>query len=196
MSPHASSAWLAGLCAAVANYGLPAMAALVAVEGQVVAEQAVGVRSVRRDARVTIPDRWHLGSNTKAMTAAMIARLAERGELSFDIPNGEYLPDLRDAMHPAYRDVTLAQLLTQHGYRRLHAPPTDDASYAMGWGVRAGLQGMPLVLAHSGSNGNWFADVRASPADDTVVLVVTNIGGDAAEQAVREVRTALVRALG
>lgn len=65
----------------------------------------------------------------------------------------------------------------------------------MGWGVRAGPQGMPLVLAHSGSNGNSFADVRASPADDTVVLVVTNIDGDAAEQAVREERTALVRAL-
>lgn len=104
------------------------MAALVAVEGQVVAEQAVGVRSVRRDARVTIPDRWHLGSNTKAITAAMIARLAERGELSFDISIGEYLPDFRDAMHPAYRDVTLARLLTQDGYRRLHALPTDDAS--------------------------------------------------------------------
>ena len=56
-----------------------------------------GVRGVRRSGApdpVTTADRWHLGSNTKAMTAAVFARLVEQGRARWTMPLAEAFPDL------------------------------------------------------------------------------------------------------
>ncbi|RZJ89420.1 MAG: class A beta-lactamase-related serine hydrolase, partial [Brevundimonas sp.] len=56
-----------------------------------------GVRGVRQAGGgdpVSIRDRWHLGSNTKAMTAALYARLVEQGRARWDAPLNELFPDL------------------------------------------------------------------------------------------------------
>ena len=90
--------------------GLPALAALVLRDGQVVAEGAVGTRRVAGETPVTTGDLWHLGSCTKSMTATMLARLVARGDLSWDTTVGEVFGDLE--LHDAWRPVTLAQLLT------------------------------------------------------------------------------------
>jgi CubicO group peptidase (beta-lactamase class C family) len=52
-----------------------------------------------------------LGSNGKAMTATMVARLVERGVLSWDAPLSQTLPELATDMQAAYREVTLRDLL-------------------------------------------------------------------------------------
>jgi CubicO group peptidase (beta-lactamase class C family) len=57
-------------------------------------------------------DRWHLGSNGKAMTATLIARLVERGALAWTAPLDRMLPQLAATMNPSYRDVTLPDLLS------------------------------------------------------------------------------------
>ena len=54
-----------------------------------------------------------IGSNTKAMTAALAARLVERGLLRWDTRIAEALPGI--TLHPAYREVTLEQLLAHRG---------------------------------------------------------------------------------
>ena len=106
------------------NPGVPAMAVLVIRNGAV-AEQAVrGVRA--RDAAdpAQADDRWHIGSDAKAMTATMIARLVDRGVLSWSAPLKTLLPGV--AMRPEYEDVTLADLLSHRaGLRDL-----DDAADA------------------------------------------------------------------
>lgn len=53
------------------KYGLPALAAAVVKEGAIVASGAVGVRVHGTDIKVTIDDRFDLGSDTKAMTATL-----------------------------------------------------------------------------------------------------------------------------
>src|SRR5215207_446658 len=53
------------------KYGLPALAAAVAKKGEIVAAGAVGVRVHGTSIGVTIDDRFHLGSDTKAMTATL-----------------------------------------------------------------------------------------------------------------------------
>jgi D-alanyl-D-alanine carboxypeptidase len=72
----------------------PAMAAaMVTPEGL----SWSGVRGMRRasDAEgVTINDRWHLGSNTKAMTAAVFARLVDQGRARWAMPLSEAFPGL------------------------------------------------------------------------------------------------------
>lgn len=56
-------------------------------------------------------DLWHIGSNTKAMTAALAARLVEAGALAWDDTVGGVLGDAI-TIHPSYADVTLEELLS------------------------------------------------------------------------------------
>src|SRR5512147_3235278 len=66
------------------RFGLPAVAAAVARGGAVVTAGAVGTRRHGTDAPVTRDDRFHLGSDTKAMTALIAAMLVEEGRLRWD----------------------------------------------------------------------------------------------------------------
>src|SRR5262245_32125177 len=57
---------------------MPAMAAALVTSRGVEMIGAVGVRKAGFPDAVTLDDLWHLGSDTKAMTATLIARLVER----------------------------------------------------------------------------------------------------------------------
>ncbi len=94
--------------------GLPAISgALITADGKVTMAVA-GVRKAGTDVPATPNDKWHLGSNTKAMTATLIGRLVERGELRWDSTLGELFPGIAD-MKEEYKSVTLLQILTHHG---------------------------------------------------------------------------------
>jgi CubicO group peptidase (beta-lactamase class C family) len=98
------------------RFGLPALAAGVYDADSALAEGAVGLRALGQpDAPVTVDDRWHLGSDTKAMTATLLARLVERAALRWDTTLAEAFPAEAAAMVPAYRAVTLEQLLQHRG---------------------------------------------------------------------------------
>lgn len=60
-------------------------------------------------------ERFIIGSNTKAMTAALAALCVERGLLRWDSKPAELLPELQGQMHAGYRDLTLAMLLDHKG---------------------------------------------------------------------------------
>jgi CubicO group peptidase (beta-lactamase class C family) len=96
------------------QHDLPALAALVILDGKVVALGATGVRKQGRDVAVTAQDQFHLGSCTKAMTCSLIAILVEEGKLSWTTPIGKGLPSLVKAIHPDWRTVTLEMLLSHH----------------------------------------------------------------------------------
>lgn len=70
-----------------------------------------GYRKRGSEERVQRSDRWHLGSNTKAMTATLAAILVEEGKLKWDTTLGETFPDARKEYH----NVTLEMLLSHHG---------------------------------------------------------------------------------
>lgn len=99
----------AKLNAARAKAGTPAMGAVIVRDGAVVDLAVTGVRARGSDVAVTTDDRWHLGSNLKAMTATLVARHVAAGQLSFDATLPELFPDVET--NPAFRDVTIAQLL-------------------------------------------------------------------------------------
>jgi CubicO group peptidase (beta-lactamase class C family) len=334
--------------AAREKHPVPAIAALVEVRGTL-ASEAVGIRAQGHTEPATVEDRWQIGSDTKAFTATMIMRLAERDVLSLDDTLAKLLPDMAATMDPAYRKVTLAQLLShtaglppltdgrdlpafmevirgagdvrgeraaaaRHylalppaskvgdfaysnlgyivagaiaeartgksweellreevfaplgivhagfgppgtsarideprghrpvagrlvaldpadpqsdnpralgpagtmnitlagwarfardqmegarghgkllsaaGYRRLQTPVTGN--YALGWGAKLDAAGMPVILAHTGSNGYWLADIRIQPADGLVELVAMNAGDAGAQKALEEIQGA------
>lgn len=99
-----------------AKHKLPALAAALWEDGKIRAIGAVGVRVRSGTDAVTVLDRFHLGSCTKAMTATLVGVLVEEGSLRWDSTLGEIFdakaPDLAARMHQQYRGVTLAQLLT------------------------------------------------------------------------------------
>lgn len=97
------------------KHNLPALAgAIIQADGTVMLG-AVGRRVADREAAVTIEDRWHLGSNTKAMTATLIGLLVEEGKLHWNATLADGFPELADRMHADWRAVTVEQLLSHHG---------------------------------------------------------------------------------
>ena len=75
-----------------------------------------GVAGVRRNDQpdlATLGDRWHLGSNTKAMTAVVYARLVEQGRAKWDATVPELFPDLRP--NAAWSATTVEQLMGHVG---------------------------------------------------------------------------------
>ena len=92
----------------------PGMAALVIRDGRAEPELVAGVRRLGTADPIRAGDRWHLGSDGKAMTATLIARLVEQGALKWDRPLDQMLPSLAGHMRPEYRDVTLPDLLSHH----------------------------------------------------------------------------------
>ncbi|MBL9079171.1 MAG: beta-lactamase family protein [Planctomycetes bacterium] len=105
------------------QYGVPALGAAVLVDGELHALGAVGVRRRGHEAAVTVDDRWHLGSCTKAMTATLLARQVEAGKVAWTTTLAEALPDLADRLHAGARGITLAQLLQHRA--GLPAQPPD-----------------------------------------------------------------------
>lgn len=95
------------------NHKLPGLAAAVVYEGHIVARGCTGVRAVGREEKVTLEDRWHLGSCTKAMTATLAAVMVEKGEVKWETTLGEVFSEV--AMKEAWKAVTLRQLTTNHG---------------------------------------------------------------------------------
>lgn len=89
------------LAAAMEGQAVPALGMLVIRDGAVAEQGVRGVRSLTSPDTVMLDDRWNLGSDGKAMTATMIARLVERGLLRWDAPLSEMLPALAAVMGAA-----------------------------------------------------------------------------------------------
>ena len=106
------------------DHGLPALAAVAMRHGKLVANAAAGVRKLGAPDLVTIDDQWHLGSITKSMTATLAGMMVDEGKLNWHSTIAEVFPELEDAMHPAWRAVTLEQLLTHRSGAPPH-PPVD-----------------------------------------------------------------------
>ena len=89
---------------------LVGLAAMVTVDGQVKAAAARGERKIGSDVALEFGDRWHLGGITKSITATMIARLVESGQMQWTDTIGEIFPEA--SVHEDWKPVTLRQLLT------------------------------------------------------------------------------------
>jgi CubicO group peptidase (beta-lactamase class C family) len=92
---------------------LPAIAGAVVRGDSITGIAALGARKLGAPGAVTLADRFHLGSNVKAMTADLLAMEVEAGHLAWDRTLAQIFPEFADSMRAEYRGVTLAALL-QH----------------------------------------------------------------------------------
>jgi CubicO group peptidase (beta-lactamase class C family) len=108
----------------LARYELPAVAAAVVKGGKVVAVGAVGTRKAGAKIPVTVNDRFHLGSDTKAMTALLAAMFVEEGKIRWNSTVSEVFPEFSTKIDPGLRRVTLEQLLSHTS-----GIPSDNAVF-------------------------------------------------------------------
>ena len=108
------------LAKAMQGHPIPAMTVLVIRHGAITEEAFRGVRAGPGSPPVTRDDFWHIGSDTKAMTATLVARLVERGLLSWNTPLARALPHLAPSMQPGYRGITLIDMFAHRaGFKDL-----------------------------------------------------------------------------
>lgn len=107
------------------HYGLPALAAAVSIDGHIVAVGAVGTRVMGMDLPVEKDDVFHIGSDTKAMTATIAGILVERGLINWDSTVGDVLPQIASTANAELAAVTLTQLLSHSS-----GLPGDDPEIA------------------------------------------------------------------
>ena len=99
----------------IQKHDVPGMAAAVVRNGETVALGVAGVRTRGKPDKIAAADRFHIGSDTKAMTAMLCGILVDEGKLKWGQTLGETFPELKKSMHPQYQAVTLEQLLTHRG---------------------------------------------------------------------------------
>lgn len=106
----------AAAAGAAAQDGIPGIAVAVVNSDVTIAASHAGVRASDDEnaTPVSANDRWHLGSNTKVMTALVAARLVDRGLISWESTIGQVLQRQVEQAGPpadAHSSVTLRQLL-------------------------------------------------------------------------------------
>lgn len=94
------------------KHELPALGGAIVASKGLIAHAAVGVRKFGTDVAVTADDLWHLGSNTKAMTATLAAMSVEAGKLKWDSTAGSIFEERKSLAASPLASVTLMQLLT------------------------------------------------------------------------------------
>src|SRR5256884_5503249 len=87
------------------------MVAAVLRGERIMAQGVAGVRKRGTAERITLNDRFQLGSCIKAMTATLVAMLVGEGKLNWTTTLGELFADTVKPMHPAWEKVTLRQVL-------------------------------------------------------------------------------------
>ncbi len=92
-------------------YAIPEMSYAVVDDQQILEIAALGKHSVNLPDTATLEDRFHIGSNTKAMTAFMIAKYVEKGKLKWTTKFFDIFPEWKNQSKTAYVNMTLQDLL-------------------------------------------------------------------------------------
>ncbi len=133
-------------------YGLPAMGGAIITSTGTEALAVAGTRRADRGPAVTVDDKWHIGSNLKAITAALAATVVDQGTLSWSTTIAAAFPELAATIRPEYRDVTLGDLLSHRGAIR-NDPPVSAFAGTTAAAQRESLTAWALAAAPVGPVG-------------------------------------------
>jgi D-alanyl-D-alanine carboxypeptidase len=103
---------------------LPGLAAMLVRNGKINETAAVGERKLGDVTPVGPDDIWHLGSDTKAMTATLVAMFVDEKKLSWESPLPQLFPQWKD-LAPGFKSVTLEMLLGHRGGLPAETVPDD-----------------------------------------------------------------------
>lgn len=112
------------------KYGIPELAFAVVKADTVPEMQVSGYRradSTDERGRAATNDYFHLGSNTKAITAFVAAYLVEQGKIKWTAKFFDLFPEWKKSSHKAYHGITLQDLLSHRARVRAY---TKGPEYA------------------------------------------------------------------
>ncbi len=112
----------------VAREEIPGIVGAITSSDGVIALSSAGVRKFGTDVPLSSSDLIHLGSCTKAMTAALMANLVVEGKLLWETTLIEILPELKGVIAPGFHRISLWELLTHQA--GVPANAVDWWSYA------------------------------------------------------------------
>ena len=96
----------------VAQEEIPGIVGAITSSDGIIALSSAGVRKFGTDVPLRASDLIHLGSCTKAMTAALMANLVAEEKLRWETTIIEILPEMQGVIAPGYHGVSLWELLT------------------------------------------------------------------------------------
>lgn len=94
------------------TYNIPEISYAVVSSKSILEIAAVGRHSIDLPDTATLNDRFHIGSNTKAMTAFIIAKYVEIGILDWATKFFDIYPEWKNGSLAAYHHITLQDLLS------------------------------------------------------------------------------------
>lgn len=94
------------------EYGIPGIAAVVLTSESILYVGVDGLRKLGAPDSIQLDDRFHVGSNTKAMTGFVAAVLVEKGLIDWDSRIIDLFPEFAGAARDVYKDKTLQDLLS------------------------------------------------------------------------------------
>ncbi|WP_412476236.1 serine hydrolase domain-containing protein [Flavobacterium sp. TBRC 19031] len=95
-----------------AVYNIPEISYAVIDSRATLEIEALGLHSINSKEQATLNDRFHIGSNTKAMTAFMIAKYVENGKLDWTTKFFDIYPEWKVTSKNDYQNITLLELLS------------------------------------------------------------------------------------
>ncbi|GAB4535804.1 MAG: serine hydrolase domain-containing protein [Parvularculaceae bacterium] len=150
----AGSAVLAAMAEHRARIGAPAMTASVAIDGEIVWSGAVGWADFERRRPAAVTTVMRIGSTSKAVTAAALARLVDRGVIDLDAPITEYMTDLPN---PEWADITPRMLASHMAGVPHYGENTDSIGKYHTGALRAHFDDMREALKIFDSSALLFA---------------------------------------
>ncbi len=113
-----------------AAYRIPELAYAIVSSDTVLEMGVTGVQRINSRFTAQPDDRFHIGSNTKAITSFIAALLVRQGAIRWETQFFDLFPELKSSGRRAYRNITLQDLLTFRGklpsYTYWFAEPTAE----------------------------------------------------------------------
>ncbi|MBE7170173.1 MAG: serine hydrolase [Williamsia sp.] len=94
------------------KYGIPELAFAVVSADSIFEMHTLGVQRIHTRYGAKPDDRFHIGSNTKAITSFLAALLVEQGKASWEMKFFDLFPGLKKTSKKTYYNITLQDLLT------------------------------------------------------------------------------------
>lgn len=94
------------------TFNIPEISYAVITDESTLEMAAMGKHSVNLPDTATLDDRFHIGSNTKAMTAFIIAKYVEKGKLQWTTKFFDIYPEWKAKSKAGYANITLQDLLS------------------------------------------------------------------------------------
>ena len=91
---------------------IPGMAGIVLTSEEILFRGVSGVRKLGSEDSITLDDRFHIGSNAKAMTAFLAGVLVDRGQLTWETKIVDVFPEWKKEIRADYHPVNFRDVLS------------------------------------------------------------------------------------